>query len=658
MPPACYRCNVVLTVFCAVFLVAFSAHSGDKGPGPFGQGEWPSYGADTANSKYAPLDQIHKDNVKALHIAWRWSSVDNAILKDHPELWTMVNEATPLMIAGRLYTSTSLSQVAAIDARTGQTIWVYNPESYEQGAPPNFGFVHRGVAYWADGETQRIFIGTGDAQLIALDAKTGQPVPEFGAHGRIDLKTGLHRRVDSALYGVSSPPVICRNVVVVGSSIWDYPRLKAMPPGDVRGFDVRTGQQRWIFHAVPQGQEPGVETWENDSWKDTGNTNVWSLMSCDEQLGYVYLPFTTPTNDYYGGQRPGNNLFAESLVALQAETGERVWHFQMVHHGLWDYDLPAAPNLVDVTVDGQRIKAVAQVTKQGFCYVFDRVTGTPIWPIEERPVPQSTVPGEKTAPTQPFPTKPLPFEQQGITPDDVMDFTPELQQVALHILHKYTYGPLFTPPTEQGTIAVPGIGGGANWSGAAVHPETGMLYVPSFTLPTILRVRKAAAGEGPYTYVGVVNFGPGGPQGLPLVKPPYGRITAINLNTGEHLWMRPVGEGPREHAALRHLHLPPLGWPRLSFPLLTKSLLFVAQQGILRSLGPSPRRNALELELQNQEAVLRAFDPDNGTLIAQITLPGNASGAPMTYMVDGKQFIVLPIGGAGQPAELVALRLP
>ena len=441
MPQACYRFNVVLTVFCTVFLVALSAHSGDRGSGQFGQGEWPSYGADTANSKYAPLDQIHKDNVKDLQIAWRWSSVENAILKDHPELWTMVNEATPLMLDGRLYTSTSLSQVAAIDARTGQTLWVYDPESYKQGSPPNLGFVHRGVAYWADGETQRIFIGTGDAQLIALDAKTGQPVAAFGAHGRIDLTQGLHRPVDPALYGVTSPPVICRNVVVVGSSIMDYPRVKAMPPGDVRGFDVRTGQQRWIFHAVPQGEEPGVETWENDSWKHTGNTNVWTVMSCDEQLGYVYLPFSTPSNDYYGGQRPGNNLFAESLVALQAETGKRVWHFQMVHHGVWDYDLPAAPNLVDITVDGQRIQAVAQVTKQGFCYVFDRVTGTPVWPIEERPVPQSTVPGEKTSPTQPFPTKPLPFEQQGITPNDVMDFTPELHGVALRILHKHTVWP-------------------------------------------------------------------------------------------------------------------------------------------------------------------------------------------------------------------------
>jgi quinoprotein glucose dehydrogenase len=412
---------------------------------------------------------------------------------------------------------------------------------------------------------------------------------------------------------------------------------------------------------VPQGDEPGVETWEDDSWQDAGNTNVWTLRSCDEQLGYVYLPFSTPTNDYYGGQRPGNNLFAESLVALEAETGKRVWHFQMVHHGLWDYDLPAAPNLVDITVDGQRIQAVAQVTKQGFCYVFDRVTGAPVWPIEERLVPQSSVPGEKTSATQPFPTKPLPFEQQGLTLDEVIDLTPELQREARRILGKYDYGSLFTPPTEKGTVMLPGVAGGASWSGAAVYPETGVLYIPSVTSPTIVRIRKPEAGvsgASPYPYVGVIEFGPGGPQGLPLVKPPYGRITAINLNTGEHLWMRPVGEGPREHSALRHLNLPPLGWPRRSFPLLTRTLLFVAQQGIIRGIGSSPRRNALEVGLQNHEAVLSVFDPDTGTLLGHIALPGNASGAPMTYMVDGKQFIVIPIGGASQPAELVALRLP
>jgi quinoprotein glucose dehydrogenase len=658
MPRVYHLLAGVLTVCGAVFLVAFSADGDNRGHVHARQGTWPSYGADHANSKYSPLDQITPDNVKDLRVTWRWSSVENTILMDYPELWTMVHEATPLMIDGRLYTSTSLSQVAAIDARTGQTLWVYDPKTYYSGSPPNHGFVHRGVAYWADGDEKRIFIGTGGAYLIALDADTGQPVPAFGDHGRIDLTQGLRRPVERAHYGVSSPPMICRNVIVVGATILDYPRLKEMPPGDVRGFDVRTGQLRWIFHAVPQAEEPGVDTWGDESWKDTGNTNVWTVMSCDEALGYVYLPFSTPTNDYYGGQRPGDNLFAESLVALQAETGARVWHFQLVHHGLWDYDLPAAPNLVDLTVEGRRIKAVAQVTKQGFCYVFDRVTGTPLWPIEERPVPPSAVPGEKTSRTQPVPTKPAPFERQGITLHDLIDFTPELQREARRILHKYASGPLFTPPTEQGTIVLPGVAGGASWSGAAVHPDTGVLYVPSVTLPAILRVRKSEPGTSPYPYIGAYDMGPVGPQGLPLVKPPYGRITAINLHTGEHLWMQPVGEGPREHAALRHLHLPPLGWPRRSFPLLTKSVLFVAQQGILRGIGFSPRRNAVEVGLQHHEAVLRAFDPHNGTLLAEVALPGNASGAPMTYMVEGKQFIVIPIGGASQPAELVGLSVP
>jgi quinoprotein glucose dehydrogenase len=658
MPRASLRRRFLWTVLGVVSLYAFSTAGGDIAYVPSGEGAWPSYGADRANSKYAPLDQINQSNVSQLQVAWRWRSVENTLLGDRPYLWTMINEATPLMIDGRLYTSTSLSQVAALDAMTGETVWVYDPESHKQGSPPNLGFVHRGVAYWADGETLRIFVGTGDAYLIALDATTGKPVPEFGEQGRIDLTQGLRRWVDRARYGVSSPPVICRNVVIVGATISDFPRMKEMPPGDVRGFDVRTGQQRWIFHAVPQGEEPGVETWEQDSWKATGNTNVWTVMSCDEELGYVYLPFSTPTNDYYGGDRPGDNLFAESLVVLRAETGARVWHFQMIHHGLWDYDLPAAPNLVDLTVDGQPIKAVAQVSKQGFSYVFDRVTGVPVWPIEERPVPQSGVAGEKTAPTQPFPTKPLPFERQGIALDDVIDFTPDLQREARRILQKYEYGPLFTPPSERGTIILPGVGGGASWSGAAVHPDTGVLYVTSFTLPTVVRIRRPEAGSSPAPYIGVVDFGPTGPQGLPLVKPPYGRITAIDLNTGEHLWMRPVGEGPRDHSALHHLDLPPLGWPRRSFPLLTKSVLLVAQQGIIRVIGFSPRRNALEVGLQTHEAVLRAFDPTTGSLVATIALPGNASGAPMTYMAGGKQFIVIPIGGASQPAELVALGLP
>ncbi len=575
----------------------------------------------------------------------------------------MLNEATPLMVGGVIYTSTSLSQVAAIDAFTGETIWVYNPDTYKDGSPANVGFVHRGVAYWEDGEDRRILYGTGDAYLIALDAGTGKPIPGFGENGRVDLTKGLRRPIDRELYAIPTPPIVCRDILVVGSTVLDAFAVnrmpdKAMPPGDVRGFDIRTGQQRWVFHSVPQEGEFANETWEAGSWKTTGNTNVWTLMSSDEALGYVYLPFSTPTNDYYGGHRPGDNLFAESLVCLNAETGKRVWHFQILHHGLWDYDLPAAPNLVDISVNGKKVKAVAQVTKQGFCFVFDRVTGEPIWPIEERVVPQSTVPGEKSSPTQPFPTNPPPFDRQGLTHDDLIDFTPELRKEAIAIVDQYAYGPLFSPPTEKGTIIMPGIIGGASWAGAGVNPETGVMYVPSYTLPVILTLTKSEEPDAAYAYTGRYKVGPDGPRELPIIKPPYGRITAIDLNTGEHVWMTPVGDGPKDNPAIQHLNLPRLGWNRRTFVLLTKTLVFGAQQGKASERGVSARGNALEFTTETDRAFLRAFDPDNGDLIAEIPLPGNATGAPITYMSRDKQFVAIPIGGASQPAELVGLKLP
>ena len=444
------------------------------------------------------------------------------------------------MVGGVLYVSTSMSQVAALDAATGKAKWVYDPETWKNGIPSNNGFVHRGVAYWAEGDDQRILIGTGDGYLICLNAKTGKPIPTFGQDGRIDLTQGLGRPVDRRLYGVSSPPIICRDVVVMGSKVHEDPVQKEMPPGDVRGFDVRTGKQLWQFHSIPREGEFGNETWEQGSWKTTGAANVWTLMSADEALGYVYLPFGTSANDHYGVHRPGDGLFGDSLVALDARTGKRIWHFQMAHHGLWDYDLPSAPNLIDIRVNGQPVKAIAQVSKQGFVYVFDRVTGKPIWPIEERPVPQSTVPGERSSPTQPFPTKPAPFDRQGVTPDDVIDFTPELRKQALAILEKYNYGPLYTPPSlEKPAIMMPGIAGGASWSGAAFDPESGSLYVSSITHPYAMTLSKSPVpGIG---YVGTRNpvetIG-----GIPLWKPPYGRVTAIDMNTGDHRWMAPVGD--------------------------------------------------------------------------------------------------------------------
>ncbi len=624
--------------------------------------EWRAYAGDYASTKFSSLDQIDADNVENLEIAWCWDSIDNAVLEADPSLRVFVNEATPLMAGGVLYTSTALSQVAAIDAATGETIWTYDPGTWKDGTPANVGFVHRGVAYWEEGDDRRILYATGDAYLIALDAGTGEPIPDFGENGRVDLTQGLRRPVDRSLYAVSSPPVISRDVVIVGATVLDAFAVyrmpdAAMPPGDVRGFDVRTGERKWVFQTIPQEGEFGNETWLDDSWKTTGSTNVWTWMSADEDLGYVYLPVSTPTNDFYGGHRRGDNLFAESLVCLNAETGERVWHFQMVHHGIWDYDLPAAPNLVDITVDGREIRAVAQVTKQGFTYVFDRVTGEPVWPIEERETPPSTVPGEFASPTQPFPTKPAAFERQGLTEDDLVDFTPEIRQAARDAIAEYDYGPLFSPPTRQGVIALPGLVGGASWSGAAVNPETGMLYVPSYSLPTIMTVNPSEA-DAPYTYTGRFAYGPTIMEGLPVIKPPYGRITAIDLNTGAHVWMSPVGNGPRHHPALTDQDLPVLGWDRRTFPLLTNSLLFAAQMGIVSDRKVSERGNAMTYDSESDEAYLRAFDPDSGELRAEIPLPGNATGNPMTYMVAGKQYIAVPIGGASERAELVVLALP
>jgi len=620
--------------------------------------EWLSYGGDKASSKYSPLAQISSDNFNRLKVAWTWRSADEEVTKANPQLRTWVWEATPLMADGVLYVSTSLSQVAAIDAATGKTRWVYDPETWKGGTPSNNGFVHRGVAYWADGNDRRILVGTSDGYLICLNAQTGKPISTFGQHGRIDLTQGLGRTVNRRHYGVSSPPIICRDVVVMGSKVQDFPLSREMPPGDVRGFDVRTGKQRWLFRAVPGDGEFGNETWEQDSWRTAGAANVWTMMSADDDLGYVYLPFSTPANDWYGGQRPGDGLFGESLVCLDARTGKRIWHFQMVHHGLWDYDLPAAPNLLNIRVNGKRVKAVAQVSKQAFVYVFDRVTGKPIWPIEERPVQQSTVPGEKSSRTQPFPTKPAPFDQQGVTENDVIDFTPELRKEALAVLAKYNYGPLYTPPSlEKAAIQMPGWAGGASWAGAAGDPETGMMYVPSITSPLAISMVNPAP-RSPAPYVGVPA-----PmetlQGVPLWKPPYGRITAIDLNTGDHRWMVPMGDLARSNPVLQQLRLPPLGRAARGHALLTKTLLIVGQEGSTQRVDGGIEPGSVTVaNFEIHDPTLCAYDKATGKVVGEVVLPRNATAAPMTYMLNGKQFIVLATGGSNLPAELIALSLP
>ncbi len=656
-----YMIPLLAAVLAASVPVDRRAHA-QAGKVPGAAREWPSYGGDKASSKYSPLDQIGPDNFNRLSVAWTWRSADEEIVKANPQLKTWIWESTPLMVGGVLYVSTSLSQVAAIDAATGKTRWIYDPGTWKNGTPSNNGFVHRGVAYWADGDDQRIVFGTGDGYLICLDAKTGKPIPAFGQGGRIDLTQGLGRTFARRLYGVSSPPMIVGDVVVMGSKVHDFPLSKEMPPGHVRGFDVRTGKPRWLFRSVPAEGEFGNETWDQGSWKTTGGANAWTLMSADEALGYVYLPFGTPSNDLYGGHRPGNGLFGESLVCLDARTGKRIWHFQMAHHGVWDYDLPAAPNLIDIRMNGEPVKAVAQLSKQGFCYVFDRVTGKPIWPIEERPVPRSTVPGERVSPTQPFPTKPAPFDRQGVTENDVIDFTPELRKEALAVLEKYNYGPLFTPPSlYKPTILMPGIAGGASWAGGAFDPETGILYVPSITLPYAATLAKSPVPHADYAG----TFAPVGTvRGIPLWKPPYGRITAIDLNTGDRRWMIPMGDLAQSHPELKQLGLPPLGRAARGHLLLTKTLLIVGQEGSTqresvaqREASPDPGSVTVP-NFEIHDPILCAYDKAIGKLVGEVALPSNATGAPMTYMLNGKQFIVVPTGGSNLPAELIVLCLP
>ncbi|MGA1531411.1 MAG: PQQ-binding-like beta-propeller repeat protein, partial [Kiritimatiellia bacterium] len=460
-------------------------------------GEWRYFGGDSGSTKYSSLEQIDATNFALLEVKWRWLSIDGRfdleqlkneytnlqVPNDVPDVSINGLKAAPLVIGGRVFVSTPLFQAAAIDAATGETLWTYDPRAYASGIPTMMlGFSNRGLAYWSDGVSERLVWGTGDGYLVAVDANNGKPVAEFGENGKVDLIAGIQRaqRGPPINYSVTSSPIVVGDVVVVGSAITDQPYYKEMPPGYVRGFDIHSGELIWTFHTIPQPGEFGNDTWENDSWSYTGHVNVWTLMSADVDAGIVYLPVGSPTNDFYGVHRPGDNLFANSLVALDAATGERRWHFQMVHHDLWDSDPPAAPNLVDISVDGRDIEAVAQVTKQGFVFVFDRHTGEPVWPIEERPVPVSDVPGERSSPTQPFPSKPPAFDRQGLSEEDLIDFTPALREQALAILNQHRHGPIYTPPsvrteTNLGTINVPGYIGGANWTGAAADPETGIL---------------------------------------------------------------------------------------------------------------------------------------------------------------------------------------
>ena len=652
MEPAPFRCNVKSLMRIVLFLIPIPALAQNGAQ----DGEWRFYGGDAGGTKYAPLDQISAKNFNDLRVAWEWTAVNSGERPDYNY------EVTPIMIGGVLYTSTGANEVAAVDAKTGQTLWVYSPGlNPARSRRTSSG---RGVAYWTDGDEARIFSTLG-GELVALDAATGQVFPGFGKGGAVNLAissqpSAIGSENEPTRASSTSPPIVVGDVVIV-QVVPSRGRAGKTSPGHVRGYDPRTGERLWIFHVIPQHEEFGVETWEDDSWRYTGNAGVWTLLSADQELGYVYLPTEASTNDWYGGRRPGDNLFAESLVCLDAKTGERVWHFQLIHHGLWDYDNPAPPNLIDITVDGERIKAIAQVTKQGFCYVFNRETGEPIWPIEERAVPQSDVPGERSSTSQPFPTKPAPFEPQEFTLDRIIDFTPGIRAEALQIVMNYQRGPLYTPPSvlepggTKGTLALPGYGGGANWPGAAVDPEEGIIFIPSATVPIVMALEKGDPDRTDFAYTRTGDIYPPLVRGLPLIKPPWGRITAIDLNTGEHLWMVPNGAAPeavRNHPELQDLGLDfsKMGQNGRPGALVTKTLLIVGEGGGLRGGASRPIRAG--------GPMFRAYDKRTGEVVGEIELPANTTGVPMSYMIERKQYIVVAIGAREHPAQLIALSLP
>lgn len=583
---------------------------------------WDSYAADKSSTKYSPLTQISAQNVANLEVAWRQSVVPGSV-------YDKTSQNTPLMVDGLLFISTGLGTVAALDARTGQLIW-------SDGGDKKRGLINRSVSYWrTEGERARVFAIV-SSELVALDAKTGVRCSNFGVNGSVQL-AGDDEGPQHSRYFWTSPPLVVGDVLVIGSSFFDYPKglRRAEPPGDVRAYDVRTGELLWTFRTIPQAGEFGNDTWltpageSEPSWSYTGQANMWAWASADEELGYVYLPLGAPTSAVYGGHRPGGNLFANSIVCVKAKTGERVWHFQAIHHDLWDYDFPAAPVLVDISVDGRPIKALAAVSKQAFTYVLDRVTGRPIWPIEEEPVPKGSVPGEWYAPTQPVPSKPPPFDLQGLRADDLIDFTPELRREALEIFKTFRSGPLYTPPPLQtgkdskGLLMLPGIVGGASWGGAGLDPESGVLYVPTVRAPKELGLVEPVHPETDVKYVlkELVGY-PEGPQGLPLVKPPYGQLVAIDLNAGEILWSTPNGDGPRDHPAIRHLDLPPLGQPGRVSPLVTKTLVFLGE-------GTSKSFRQPLIPPWGGGKKFRAYNKESGKVVWETTLDGGVTAAPI-----------------------------
>jgi len=647
-------------LFCAIF--PLKAQSGAK------NGEWRTYGGDLGNTRYSPLNQINASNFDKLQVAWRFSTAN---LGPRPEFNF---EATPLMVGGVIYTvAGSRRDVVALDATNGEMLWMHTEKEGARGDAAPRRLSGRGLAYWTNGREERILYVTPGYRLIALDAKTGLTIPSFGKSGVVDLKLDDDQEMDliTGEVGLHAAPTVAGDTIIIGAAhlAGGAPKSKSNVKGYVRGFDVKTGKRLWIFHTIPKSGEFGYNTWENDSADYTGNTGVWAQISVDEELGLVYLPVELPTGDYFGGHRPGNGLFGERIVAVDFKTGQRKWHYQLVHHGIWDWDIPCAPMLVDFNLNGRVVKAVAQPTKQSILYVFDRATGQPIWPIEEKPVPQGDVPGEKYSPTQPIPTKPPAYGRTGTSVDELIDFTPELRAEAEKVAARYKMGPLFTPPVMSkvdGPLATLVAGccqGGTGWPGGSYDPATHMLYAFTWSEVNPLGIVTPEPGRTDMNYISGIARPPAAPtdasgetprppltvQGLPLFKPPYGEIVAINLDKGEIAWKVAHGETPdniRNSPALKGITIPRTGRGGLVGVLTTSSLVIAGERG---TFTDPQGRNA---------ARLRAYDKATGKEVGAVFMPTGQTGSPMTYMMNGKQYIVIAIGGPNFPGELVAYTLP
>jgi quinoprotein glucose dehydrogenase len=651
-------------------------------------GEWPYYTADVRGSRYSPLDQIKGSNFNQLEVAWRFKT-DN--LGTRPEFKL---EGTPLMVKGVVYaTGGTRRSVVALDGKTGELIWVHAEKEGARAVNAPRQLSGRGLSYWTDGKgDDRVIYVTTGYRLVSLNAKTGVPVAGFGTNGVVDMKVGAvvgkGQQIDleTGEIGLHSTPTVAKDVILVGSSFREGLTVKTHnnTKGLVRAWDVRTGKLLWTFNTIPKPGEFGNDTWEKESWAQNGNTGVWTQITVDEELGLVYLPVEDPTSDLYGGHRPGNNLFGDSLVCVDLKTGQRKWHFQIVHHPIWDYDMPAAPLLADIVVNGKPIKAVAQATKQGILYVFDRVTGQPVWPIEEKPVPQTDVPGEKTSPTQPFPTRPPAYSRNGVLESDLIDFTPELKAAGLEASKRFRLGPVFLPPVVSkaegpiGALTSGTLSGGVNWPGSAYDPEMhaffthacnscisplGLVAPPKefsdldYVMGTAGATFRPIVGGGEGEAAGGRGAAPAGGgggfgatvQGLSIVKPPYGQIVGINLDKGELMWSTPHGDSPdavRNHPALKGVTVPKTGQQGNVGVVVTKTLVISGDPSVTTT--PEHPRGAM----------LRAYDKNTGAQVGAVWMPAPQSGSPMTYSIDGRQYIIVAVSGGNYSGEYIAFALP